>query len=81
MFFYLILFQSYSYQKEPTFSAQVILNPVCPCTSSKLLPSAIYVNTNLPLRFSNTASSVITIDTTPLAVSGRVHSGNSFISR
>lgn len=70
----------YSYQKEPNGSAHVILNPVCFWTSSKELSFATSVSTSFPFLFSKTANSVMTIETTPFAVRGSVHSGSSFSS-
>lgn len=54
-------------------------NPVCLCTSYKVVSSLISVRISFPPRFSNTASSVITTEATPLPVRGSVHSGSNFI--
>lgn len=68
------------HQKVLRFSAISNLNPVCACTSSKVVSDAISINTNLPFLFSNTANSVINMSTAPLAVKGKLHASNNFFS-
>lgn len=55
-------------------------NPVYLSTSSKFVSEAISMSTSSPLMFLNTANSVITIDTTPLAVMGSEHSFSNLSS-
>jgi hypothetical protein len=67
------------FQNVPKLSATFSLNPVTFWTYSKVVSEAISVKISSPLMFLNTASSVITVETTPLAVMGKVHWFKSFI--
>lgn len=60
-------------QKVPKLSETLSLKPVTFWTYSKLVSEAISVKISYPLMFLNTANSVITVETTPLAVMGKVH--------
>lgn len=71
---------NFNVQKFLSSAATFSGKPVYFWTSSKFVSEAISIKTNSPSMFLNTASSVISIDTTPFAVIGNEHSFSNFNS-